>query len=133
MNEVQISLKKMAAFLEEKLDARLVEQTEVWAHFKSNHNELRLNKLEEAKHTFDISQEYNILQEFTFLPCGVLFVNNGHCLVNEELCKRFGGCISNNKCWILCNRPKNHVLWGYTGNRPPTAAEIIRCIEELSL
>lgn len=133
MENAQISLKKMAAFLEEKLDARLVEQTEILAHFKSNHNELHLDKLEEAKHAFDVTQEYNILQEFAFLPDGVLFINSGHYSVNEALCKRFGGCISNYKCWILCNTPKNHVLWGYTGNHPPTVAEIICCIKELSL
>lgn len=118
---------KLAAFLKGRQVPAVVEyHSQAVMHIKSLGHDVSMGWLDVALTKVGLTH-YNMLLEQE----GFKYVNCGYYFTCELLAKKFGGCVSNSRYWILYNEPESYSQYGYKGDRLPTAEEVIRYIEEL--
>lgn len=125
-NEV---LDNLEALLKERIHAKVISRSGGVMHVKSSKH-LSMGWLEVAMEKVSLeTSNYGVLLEEEGDPFAVEFTHFGYYFTNEKLAKKFGGCVSNNRYWILYNEKGG--MYGYTGDHMPTAEEIIQFIENL--
>lgn len=124
---------KMAASLKESQVPVAVEyRSQAVMHIKSQGDDVSMGWLDVALTKVGLTH-YNILLEQEGLSRHMKYVNCGYYFTCELLAKKFGGCVSNSRYWILYNEPESYSQYGYKGGRLPTAKEIIEYLEELEM
>lgn len=123
--------------LETSLNMKVISRSQAVMHVKplSSFTSMGVLSVAMEKASLD-SSKYSVLLEEehpgNYTP---KFVNYGYYFINEMLAKKFGGCVSNSRYWILHDETRGSGLaggmYGYEGDHLPTAEEIIQYIEEL--
>ena len=101
-------------------------------HIKSLGHDISMGWLDVALTKVGLTH-YNMLLEQEGLSRHMKYVNCGYYFTCELLAKKFGGCVSNNRYWIMYNEPESYYQYGYKGDKLPTAKEIIKYLEELEM
>jgi len=118
--------------LETSLKMKVISRSQAVMYVKPLSSFTNMGELSVAMEKASLdSSKYSVLLEEEDLK----FVNYGYYFINEMLAKKFGGCVSNSRYWILYNETRDSGLaggmYGYEGDHLPTAEEIIQYIEEL--
>lgn len=125
-NEV---LDNLEALLKERIHVEVISRSEVVMHVKSSkHISMGWLAVAMEKASLETSR-YGVLLEERGDFLAAEFTHFGYYFTNEQLVKKFGGCVSNSAYWVLYNEKGG--MYGYAGDRMPTAKEIIQFIEEL--
>lgn len=124
------ALDKLEAALKKTIPAEIISRSERVMHVSSLTHYPSMGWLNVAMKKASLeTSKYGVLLEEKGDYLAAKFTHFGYYFTNEMLVKRFGGCVSNNRYWILYNEKGG--MYGYTGDRMPTTKEIIQFIEEL--
>lgn len=134
-------LDKLEASLQEHMSIIGISHSDNIVHVRTNSEDVITGWLAVSVEEASLEdKECDILLEYergTKTHVGQLrFVNYGHWFVNDRLAEKFGGCVSDSVYWVLYDEKRDKCLpgagmFGYKGDKLPTAKEIIQFIEEL--